>query len=295
MENKYEYSDELYHHGIKGMKWGIRRYENEDGTLTPAGKKRYAREAKREARYESVKQYRDAMDRASQESDAADDAWYAAKKQYKSLGKNPISRIREAAKGRSKAAKEYSKMYNKASEMSDAADETTRKAQELYKNTGSNALSRAFNNAEYEFNRRRQSNDRYTATESDIIRYGKRQANRIAKYRNRKGMNHNTAVRYANNRKKYGRKAANRIEKRVRRGENPNSARVPEVRRKFVKTALKAYGAYKIASFAYRHRKVLGAGAKIAKTLIGMKIRDKKRGYTTGHYGNSDYIDAEWS
>lgn len=32
---------ELYHHGIKGMRWGVRRYENEDGTLTEAGKKRY--------------------------------------------------------------------------------------------------------------------------------------------------------------------------------------------------------------------------------------------------------------
>ena len=35
-------SDELYHHGIKGQKWGIRRFENEDGTLTEAGKKRYS-------------------------------------------------------------------------------------------------------------------------------------------------------------------------------------------------------------------------------------------------------------
>lgn len=31
----------LMHHGIKGQKWGVRRYQNEDGTLTEAGKARY--------------------------------------------------------------------------------------------------------------------------------------------------------------------------------------------------------------------------------------------------------------
>lgn len=33
--------NEFYHYGIKGMRWGIRRYQKKDGSLTPAGKKRY--------------------------------------------------------------------------------------------------------------------------------------------------------------------------------------------------------------------------------------------------------------
>ena len=32
---------ELRHHGIKGQKWGVRRFQNKDGSLTPNGKKRY--------------------------------------------------------------------------------------------------------------------------------------------------------------------------------------------------------------------------------------------------------------
>lgn len=35
------YSNELYHHGIKGQKWGVRRYQNSDGTYTSAGRRRY--------------------------------------------------------------------------------------------------------------------------------------------------------------------------------------------------------------------------------------------------------------
>lgn len=37
---------ELYHYGTKGMRWGIRRYQNTDGSLTAAGRRKYAKSRK---------------------------------------------------------------------------------------------------------------------------------------------------------------------------------------------------------------------------------------------------------
>lgn len=49
---QYNYGPELAHHGIKGMKWGVRRYQNYDGSYTKKGLERYN---KAESDYESAK------------------------------------------------------------------------------------------------------------------------------------------------------------------------------------------------------------------------------------------------
>lgn len=42
----YQNNNYLYHYGVKGQKWGVRRYQNADGSLTPAGQKRYQKAMK---------------------------------------------------------------------------------------------------------------------------------------------------------------------------------------------------------------------------------------------------------
>lgn len=63
----------LQHHGIRGMKWGVRRYQNRDGSLTPEGKKRYSDGQTSHVKSMSDQELRDRINRLQLE------------KQYKSL------------------------------------------------------------------------------------------------------------------------------------------------------------------------------------------------------------------
>lgn len=59
MTEQTYYREELTHWGILGMKWGIRRYQNPDGTLTEAGKKRYGSEDYQRSRSKSREEMTD--------------------------------------------------------------------------------------------------------------------------------------------------------------------------------------------------------------------------------------------
>ena len=106
------YSNELYHHGILGQRWGIRRYQKKDGSLTPAGLKRYGSEA-------NFKKIQRAEATAKKE---AEKAKYRAKTEAEIAKINNKYKINkpDAKKEETKAKEETSKPKAKSiSEMTD--------------------------------------------------------------------------------------------------------------------------------------------------------------------------------
>lgn len=71
-------SQDLEHHGILGMKWGVRRYQNKDGSLTAAGKRRYEKADRKRNEY---------ADQAARRSES-----------YKSLGRDASKTLQDLNK-----------------------------------------------------------------------------------------------------------------------------------------------------------------------------------------------------
>ena len=61
--------NELYHYGIKGMKWGVRRYQNKDGSLTKEGMKRLTKEASNYYKQEAAKREQSSASRVREIND----------------------------------------------------------------------------------------------------------------------------------------------------------------------------------------------------------------------------------
>ena len=106
-------NDELMHYGVKGMKWGVRRYRNKDGSLTTTGKKRYSDEERKEN---------------SRELNSA----IAKSKAKSSTGRPSAKEIYETSSTMKKFAEATKKDYKKRNDIYDGKVDVPKSIKKLY-------------------------------------------------------------------------------------------------------------------------------------------------------------------
>lgn len=128
--------DYLAHHGIKGMKWGVRRYQNEDGTLTAAGKARYGVESAAGRVKTGVsnirKNYRETQDKRYEKNMAKFTKRYES---YRDLSKHPDLFVSDyGTRAKNNMLKSYSGLAKQTEKRYGKADDFKKKSKGVYEN-----------------------------------------------------------------------------------------------------------------------------------------------------------------
>ena len=120
-------NSELYHHGIKGQRWGVRRFQNKDGSLTPAGEKRQAKlNARRQADDLKAKRVKRKLEEKKVKQDMREE--HLDRENQRKIAAKNAKVGREVARAESRSRVQGDDLYNLPDDGIDEAAERERRA-----------------------------------------------------------------------------------------------------------------------------------------------------------------------